>query len=231
MFNNVTLAKNLARQPRLLQRALAPLLPIARFDARKLIVAPSFARQVQQAERHLPREIPAEAKTLLARGLEVLEQLQPARLGSIAAWTKDPDRLTELVVQQARGESKQLSLEQYNAAVRAGQIGRLLQREAAALAASKTELAIVPATTDPLAAELRLLSARLKAHGLPDLTAKAAVAGNRRQLDQVVTAFREQKFLAAGPGWTVERQRFARLVSMSQDLLEREPPRDQDKHR
>jgi hypothetical protein len=227
MFNSVTLSKGLAQTPRLLQHALARLLPIARFDARRLIAAPFLARQVQAAERRLPREVPAEAKLLLTRGIEVLEQLRPSRIRAIAAWKTNPARLAELVVQQARGEARELSVEQYSAAVGTGQVGRLLQRERAELAASKFLRPPPPTSTDRMASELRLLAARLKAHALPDDFVRQFE--RHGAAEKILASFREQRLLSPGPAWTLERERFSKLADLARDHLTR--PRSAEKER
>jgi hypothetical protein len=227
MFNSVTVSRRLAQTPTLLQHALARLFPIARFDARKLIVAPFLARQVQAAERKLPREVPAEAKLLLTRGIEVLEQHQPSRIRAIAAWKSNPARLAELVVQQARGEARELSVEQYSAAVRAGQVGRLLQRERAELAAPKSVRPPPPISTDRMASELRLLAARLKAHALPDDFVRQFE--RHGAAEKLLASFREQRLLSPGPAWTLERERFSKLTHLAREHLKR--PRSAEKER
>jgi hypothetical protein len=227
MVHAASVTKKIARNPSRLRAALHHFLPVAQVDARRLLVLPQLAAQVKGAGRQLDRSIPPEAALVLARGLEVLEQLKPGRLRPLGEWSKDPQRLTDAVIRQARGTGNELTLPQYEIAVQAGRIGRALER------ASETQAGRPQpdrASLEPVALETKTLRSRLDALGLRlSFSEQDVTPENRKTVATILATFRNHGLLDGGPGWTVERPKFQRVLEATAAMraevwAERNPP-------
>src|SRR4029450_421698 len=85
----------------------------------------------------------------------------------LAKWGGREPELTALVLAQAKGQSAELTRFEYQAAIQAGRIGRLLAREKQAQTGTKTPTPPSSALNH-LAADLVVLRGRLRALGVAD---------------------------------------------------------------
>jgi hypothetical protein len=146
------------------------------------------------------RPAPA-ARAMYEQGHAALERLGRPEAAILRKWVGREDELVNAVYARARATrepSSKLAPDEYQAAVRAGQIGRLLAREQTA---PETEL---PSDLSD-STDLRTLARRLHAFDLdtplsPDrLRALAPI-----ELERSLASFREAGLLGEGPAWTLK---------------------------
>jgi hypothetical protein len=215
MVKSVPVITGMPPRPAALRRALRRLLPIADFDPRKLIVLPSLAAQARRVAEGLT-STPKEATAVLSRGLNALEELRPLRVKHLGEWKDQPELLTDLMVKQASGSQSVLTPAQYQAALAAGDLGRLLQRERHFLDGGP-----VDGQAGDVAAELRVLRARLKAFGLGAMLTGPVPSTDPHAVDQVLAPFRERGLISEGPGWALERRKFVEAVDLAESVFPR----------
>ena len=163
--------------------------------------ADEIERQAQkkQASPPLSETDLTRALTTYRRGVEVLNQLRPNEAAHLRSWKGADVDLVAQVVRSARGEKTDLAKQQYDAAVKAGRIGHLLEREATA-----TPLRI----PDAFAAQreqLQRLSARMQAFGLkPPFAPSDLGALSPSQLKTNLGIAKRAGLLEDGPDWTLK---------------------------
>jgi hypothetical protein len=142
------------------------------------------------------------ARAMYQAGAAALKTLRRPEAAVLARWVGREDELVSAVFATAKagpGEATALGREEYQAAVRAGQIGRLLGRERDAPALEG------PTGDHPESAELRMLARRLHAFDI-----KSPIAGRDlnalapSELADSLSAFRQAGLLGDGPGWTLK---------------------------
>jgi hypothetical protein len=154
--------------------------------------------EVREAqERVASRDLARDAK-LLAAGMAVLHKHRPALAAPLALWAGKERELAGRVVEVARGQVERLPKAEYEAAIRAGRIGTLLEREQGARGTH------YPAPLAVMAAELHRASIRMRAFGLPDPFRRTTVeALPPRQLVAALTEIRRSGMLDVGTAWTL----------------------------
>ncbi|HZL21148.1 MAG TPA: hypothetical protein VFG23_25660 [Polyangia bacterium] len=152
------------------------------------------------------------ARAMYEKGLDALRTLDRPEASQLGAWQGREQELVRSVFAAAKGtpvEGSSLTREEQKAAVRAGQIGRLLTREQEA---SAPEL---PRGT-PEPAALERLGRRLEAFGITSpMTSPAFKSLAPAELRKSLAGFREAGVLDDGPGWTLKA---APARSLAQDL-------------
>jgi hypothetical protein len=140
------------------------------------------------------------ARQMYQRGFEVLRTLGRPDAGHLRSWAGREGELVQAVFTTAKnggGSAAPLQPDEYQAAVRAGQIGRLLTREEQARAPN------IPAGTRDAEAFDRL-GRRLDAFGIrspigrPEFKSLAPA-----ELQKALEGFRKAGLLDEGPGWTL----------------------------
>jgi hypothetical protein len=143
----------------------------------------------------------AAARTMYEKGYAALCALDRAEATTLRPWVGREQELVNAVYAAARSpgrQSKDLPEDQYQAAVRAGQIGRLLMREAEAPTMRLR-------STQPEAADLRRLAGRLHAFNIAAPLSKQNLAALApAELKRSLTAFRRAGLLDDSPGWTLK---------------------------
>jgi hypothetical protein len=163
----------------------------------------------------------AVAQTMYERGYAALRSLDRIEAHTLQKWTGRELDLVRAVHDAARSGGQpngHLPKDEYLAAVRAGQVGRLLSREELAPA-----LQLRPAQLD--AESLRRLAGRLYALNIPaPLSPQQLAAVAPSDLRKSLSAFKSSGLLDDGPGWTLKAgaarsitQELARTVDRAVD--------------
>ena len=143
----------------------------------------------------------AAARTMYEKGYVALCALHRTEAATLRPWAGREQELVAAVYEAARSpgrQSKDLPEDQYQAAVRAGQIGRLLVREAEAPTLRLR-------SEQPEAADLRRLAGRLHAFNIAAPLSQQNLAMLAPvELKKSLTAFRGAGLLDEGPGWTLK---------------------------
>lgn len=163
----------------------------------------------------------AVAQNMYARGYAALRSLDRVEAQTLQNWTgREPDLVRAVHDASRSGDQPngRLPKDEYLAAVRAGQVGRLLSREE-----ESPPLQLRP---DQLDAEiLRRLAGRLYALNIPaPLSPQQLAAVVPSDLRKSLSAFRSAGLLDDGPGWTLKAgaarsitQELARTVDRAVD--------------
>lgn len=185
----------------------------------------AYAQEIRRAERQeirrayldwrksfIDRPAPG-ARDMYDKGYAALEQLGRPEAAILRKWAGRHEDLVRAVYAAARapasGAARAISVEDNRAAVRAGQIGRLLVREQAA-----PELKLVAGAQE--SADLQRLHRRLQAFDIRSpLAADRLGTLSTAELSRSVAAFRQAGLLDDGPGWTL---RAGAARSLTQDL-------------
>jgi hypothetical protein len=143
----------------------------------------------------------AAARTMYEKGYVALCALHRAEATTLRQWAGREQELVAAVYEAARSperQSKDLPEDQYQAAVRAGQIGRLLLREAEAPTLRLR-------SEQPEAADLRRLAGRLHAFDIAAPLSQQNLATLAPvELKKSLAAFKGAGLLDEGPGWTLK---------------------------
>ena len=143
----------------------------------------------------------AAARTMYEKGYVALCALHRAEATTLRPWAGREQELVAAVYEAARSpgrQSKDLPEDQYQAAVRAGQIGRLLLREAEAPTLRLR-------SEQPEAADLRRLAGRLHAFNIATPLSQQNLATLAPvELKESLAAFKGAGLLDEGPGWTLK---------------------------
>ena len=153
------------------------------------------------------------AAVLLRRGRDacsILGQKEAKTTEVLRVWRGREEELVEQVFRRAKGEPSALSKEEYEAAVRCGQVGRVLELE------GNAKPVRVPEAFAAQKKDIERLSARLQSLGLRDVLTPTGLgalspAGLRRQLDVA----RKARLLDEGPAWTFKA---AAARQLAQDM-------------
>lgn len=143
----------------------------------------------------------AAARTMYEKGYVALCALNRSEATTLRPWAGRGQELVAAVYEAARSpgrQSKDLPEDQYQAAVRAGQIGRLLLREAEAPSLRLR-------SEQPEAADLRRLAGRLHAFNIAAPLSQQNLATLAPvELKKSLAAFKGAGLLDEGPGWTLK---------------------------
>jgi hypothetical protein len=185
----------------------------------------AYAQEIRRIEREEIRrayldwrksflERPAAgARDMYERGRSALEQLGSPQAAILRKWAGREDELVRAVYARARAAKPDAALsltpDEYQAAVRAGQIGRLLAREQHA-----------PSPTVPHrfadSADVARLGRRLHAFGIDArISADRLAAVPAAELARSLASFRNAGLLGEGPAWTLKA---GAARSLAQDL-------------
>jgi hypothetical protein len=188
----------------------------------------AYAQEIRRIEREeirrayldwrksfLDRPAPG-ARDMYERGRAALEQLGRPEAELLRKWSGREDDLVHAVYAKSRVPSpdtaQSLSAEEHQAAVRAGQIGRLLVREAATVG---VKLAIGGED----AAAVERLTRRLHAFGFDSrISAERFGAIPPAELRASLASFKRAGLLDDGPAWTLKA---GTARSLAQDLARR----------
>lgn len=153
------------------------------------------------------------ARDMYERGRVALEQLGRPEAAILKKWSGREEELVRAVYATARGAKSDatasLAADEYQAAVRAGQVGRLLAREQTA-----PDPKLPSRLTD--SQDLVRVARRLHAFGIDArLSDNGLGAVAPAELARSLTAFRKAGLLDDGPGWTLNA---SAARSLAQDL-------------
>jgi len=173
-----------------------------------------------QAQDRLALRNVETARDQLTRGMDAMRGLNRPEATTLAAWRGREGELVQAVFETAKarpGSAQALSQQEQAAALRAGQMGRLLAREAAA-----------PSITASMDPELKRLAARLHAFDIPfplgpnELRTVAA-----KEVGQLLSGAKAAGLLSDEPSWVL-RAKDARETSVAlRQLAERSRDADE----
>ena len=179
-------------------------------QAQKLVLPEQAAirEKVDRARKVITLRDPEAALRVFARGRAVLDYLQPEAAKHLKRWQGKELELIRRVAAAAKGDADQLPRDDYRAAVQAGRIGHLLEREAAV---PRVE---VPDSFGTLARDVQRASARLQALGVADPFSKDVLtSAPMSQIERAVRDLRGAGLMNDGPGWTLKAQAAREVVT------------------
>jgi hypothetical protein len=143
-------------------------------------------------------DLPTALATLLRGYKACLELPEKAALGeTLRPWLGKEDQLVDQVFRQAKGEPSTLTSDEYDAAVKCGRVGNLLE------SADKARPIRLPDGLGEQSKDLHLLSARLRSLGWRDVvTTENLRSFSTTQVREQVIAARKVGLLDDGPAWT-----------------------------
>jgi hypothetical protein len=158
----------------------------------------SLRQAVARARLAIPPHQSDVAVRMLQSGLAVLRQLRPELAQPLVPWDGRESELVAGVLATSRGRTHSLSPDEYRAAVRAGQIGNILERE------RSLSRPVVPGHLASVAVEIERASVRLRALGLSDpFTREVLESISPREIAQALRELAPARLLAEGPHWTL----------------------------
>lgn len=165
----------------------------------------------------------AYATDLFKKGLAVLRASRPAEASRLERWTGNEDNLVREVLAATKGGTAQgLPKDEFQAAVKAGRIGHLLESEA------KAPRLAVPPSLSALAPDLERLSARLHALGVKSPLGREEIrALPPVEIRQVLDHFRREGVLVGGGEWALRGGAARRLAEELRPTIERGVEADQ----
>ncbi len=137
--------------------------------------------------------------TLYKDGKAVLERIHPDQAAMLDPWKGREPELVEKAVRMARGESRDLPQDTYDAALRAGRIGATLERETKATAIP------LPLQLREIGGDLQKASGRIRALGLKDPFTKEALGSVApSEMKKGLEQLRAAGLLGDGPDWALK---------------------------
>jgi hypothetical protein len=168
----------------------------------------------------VPRQLDHDAR-VLAAGLAVFRKHRPERSATLEPWAGQLRELASRVRAVARGQADQLPVKVYEAALRAGRTGTLLEREEAARPAP------VPSALASHGTEIQRARARFEAFGQPDFLSREMLASlPRARIESALEEVRQAGLLAEGTTWTLKGGTVRQLAERLLPTLKREMDRD-----
>jgi hypothetical protein len=186
-------------------------------------------RRVEAARDKVALADLAHATSLFKKGLAVLRAHRPAEAARLERWTGKEQDLVREVLASAKGApttearpAADLPREEFQAAVKAGRIGHMLDVEA------KPPRLAVPASLADLSRDLERLSARLAALGVKNpLGREEMLALAPVEIRQALDAFRREGVLVDGGEWALRGGAARRLADELRPTIERAVEADQ----
>jgi hypothetical protein len=144
------------------------------------------------------------------RGVVALAIHRPEEYQHLAAWQGKESELVSLVFQKARGEDVLLPEETYAAALKAGKVGLVLQKEEMAKAAYVTE-----EPEKQFGADLRKIAARMDALGVNTPFTKGILTGSTSiEIRRGIEACRKLGLLDEGQAWAFQAGKIRELAQV-----------------
>lgn len=163
------------------------------------------AAREQIQERNLDREI-----ALFQKGASILAQVRPEEAQKLEPWKGKESELVSLTVKKARGESVDLQDDSYNAAIRAGKLGSILEKEENAKAPA------IPKAFESNKEDLQRISARMEALGIKNPFTKDSLTNSApAEIKKAIERCRETGLLDEGKEWAFKA---GQVRGLAQDL-------------
>lgn len=180
-------------------------------------------RRVEGAKQKVAGTDLEHATALFKKGLEVLRTHRPAEASRLERWRGQEEQLVRHVLAAAKSEpAPELPKEEFQAAVRAGRIGHLLDVEA------KGARLDVPPSLSALAPDLERLSARLHGLGVKNPLGREEIRALAPvEIRQALDQFRREGVLVDGDEWALRGGAARRLAEELRPTIERGVEADQ----